>query len=293
MKKLLSLLFLSTILFACGSDDDDNNGGDNNGGGGKGTTTQLGKTTNPIPESEWKGYANDPESPNYIGEGKTYVSPIWGDWVLTHENGTATNRFVAYQFVYGQGWYSMLTKPAEGAKPNFSNLIVYQYNDTQLRDEKNNILYNYKVSADLNTMTLFDGSNTWAFKKYDNNGVWKWKGDWNSETESPYYALYNGKYNPVKGVWKLVVSGGFTVDYDQYCRFDDNFSLYKSYELNTNYRFHTKYQINDDGIWGTDDSLIKNYSTNKYWIEGNTLYLQGVQSYPFKLMEISKLVRVQ
>ena len=280
MKKLLTLLFLSTILFSCGSDDTPNSGGGDNG---KGTTTQLGKTTNPIPESEWKG-----ESP------QESVFAIDGDWILTHENGNATNQFLVYQFG-GKLWYNLKKKPSEGETPSFTNWLSYTCNTGQIKEDKTGLIYTYKTSSDLSSMTLFDGSNTWVFKKYDNNGVWKWNGDWNDKS-SPYFAVYNGQYNPVKGEWKNINNSDNIFFQDIYYKFDDDFGLYRkilyneSYD-NVNYTFLSGYKINGISLYTTQYDFL-GYQYQKYWIEGDILYLQGVY-YPNTLKDTTRLTRVK
>lgn len=293
IQKILTLFLSVSLLTSCGSDNDSftNEGGSNNGNNNSSTiiaTPGMAKPVNPIPESSWAGDWNDKADPNYQ---TTWYNPLEGYWILTGVNGKTTDQFLAYNFSHGLGIEGITKKPAEGVFPPFESaeLYMYQINDKQIK-VRNGYIYTYSVASDRSWMTLYDGTNTYTFGVYDNNGVWYWKGDWNSKS-SPYYSVYQGKYNPVKGTWKVYRDNGKGVAYTEYYRFNDDIQI-EAYnpEFDQNYTRTRKYEVNDIGIKQDNWSLL-GYSTMKYWIKQDTLYLQGYLSYKL-VPEISKLIRI-
>lgn len=265
MKKLLTLLMLSSILFACSSDDPDPNGGGNNGNG---TTTiatpEMGIPTNPIAANQWAGDWNDTTNPNY--RGRAY-NPIEGDWILKQVNGKATDQFLLYELDSSMGMYVVTKKPADNKLPeiDYNGYKRYTINNTQLKDSRGYI-YNYTVTANRQSMTLYDGTNTYSFIPYDFNGLWYWKGDWNDKN-SVYYDIYGGKYNPIVGTWEIVYQNGRPNTEGDLRKFNSDFTVLRPSDPSTT----RTYSINDTGVKEGGYASIPSY-TYSYKISGDSLY---------------------
>lgn len=221
------------------------------------------------------------EEPNFSGKKKK---------LLQHNNGTSS------KLDNNQAYYGLLTNNSKNTTaketPNNTkqppNTITYQINDKQLKVD-NGYIYNYQVSSDRTTMTLYDGTNTYSFGQYDNNGIWYWKGNWNSPL-SPYYDLYQGKYNPVKGIWKKISHGTWTQINDEYYKFYDDYTIGQSQISYGTFTKSVNYEINQDGINESKYLLTTITNTHKYWLSGDTLYLEP---YANGKLQSDKLITLQ
>ena len=300
IKQALTLLLALGMLSSCSKDSSSDSAIDGNSvskvpiaAPGMGKTPQ-----NPIPLTEWKGDWKDSKNTQYQGKVPSY-NPLEGYWILTAVDGKPTDQFLAYHMIYGLGIHPLTKKPAPGETPNFggSGSMSYLMNDTQIKvrviGTRDSIIYNYEVAADRSWMTLNDGSVTYTFGIYDYNGIFYWKGDWNSP-KNPYYPIYEGKYNPPLGEWKLYQRNDRIVEYDEYYWFSENLRIWQynpPMDEYLGYNSAREYGINDTGIYINSMTWsLMGYSTLRYRIEGDTLYLQGYRNNKL-VPELSKLVR--
>lgn len=241
MKKILYLLLLAFTFTACGGDDPD-----------------LIITTS---FDNW----NDPANSHYT-DGK--YNPILGEWQLIQRNGVDATDFMVYKFDSNFTQSEAKTEPAEDKEPAYSNSKSYILNDKEYK--ASNTVYPYAIAGTLENarLTIKDGNTTLIFKPYISK-VWSWKGDWNSPSD-PHYAIYKGKYNPIKGTWMLTHVGSGAINYTKYYRFNDDFTLEESVSPTTGFYDKRKYYINDTGVKENAYSSQPSY-TRKYIIEGNTL----------------------
>lgn len=261
MKKILYLL-LSIITFtACGGDDPD-----------------------PIVEKTFDNW-NDPANPHYA-EYQGKYNPIKGEWQLIQRNGTDITDFLVYKFTDSFTLSEAATEPAEEKEPTYTTPKSYIINDKEYKIDSK--IYSYGIAGALESakLSIKEGNATLTFKPYESK-VWSWKGDWNSPSD-PHYTQYNGKYNPIKGTWKMThVGGNAVVGNPQYYRFNDDFIVETSYSGNTGFQTQRKYWINDTGI--KEDTFGDNTSyTYKYKIVENTLYYQAMLPRTGNLITFSK-----
>lgn len=252
MKKLLYLLFVLTVLSACGSDDPD-------------------PTPTPPPITEWDGDWNDSKDPHYT-QYKGQYNPIAGEWIVVKKNGVTFNEFMVYKFDTNRTLSTATVKPAEGKAPIFGTANSYIINDKAYKIK--NTIYKYKLASDMKTLEITDGTVTLVLQPYE-SGVWRWKGDWNDPND-PHYAIYNGKYNPIKGTWKLTHVGDNEVlpSNVKYHRFNEDFTTEVAYHPafpNEGHYDKRKYWINDTGV-REDRYATQPMVTYEYKIEGNILY---------------------
>lgn len=256
MKKILYTLFVVFSLASCGGNDDPD-------------------PVDPTPTFDnW----NDPTSPNYT-DGK--YNTLKGEWQLIQRNGANVTEFLVYKFADNFTLSEATTEPAEEKDPTYTNSKSYITNDKEYKI--GNTVYKYAIAGTLESakLTIQEGNTTLTFKSYESK-VWSWKGDWNSPSDS-HYAIYNGKYNPIKGTWKMTHVGGEpVVGNPQYYRFNEDFTIETSYNGNTGFMTKHKYWINDTGV-KEDSFTIESYFpsyTYSYKIEGNTLYYRTMLPKP-------------
>lgn len=239
MKKLTYILLTVFLLTACSSDDNY-------------------PSPNPDPDptpSDWNGDWNDKNDPNYKPEG---YNPIEGEWVAYSLNGKNYTESFFLKFSSDLIMTKSSIKPAEDKDPVFDDAEKYIINDKGFRLKQDNYC---RYSLKNNILTVFISPNTWILKPYVHK-EWRWEGDWN-DPKDPHYVQYKGKYNPIKGKWKLThIDGRETSLYAEHT-FTDTFEWINGTHSTS------KYQINDTGI-----KKIKDNQTYKYKIENNTLNLQ-------------------
>lgn len=261
MKKIWFLLLTVITFTACGGDDPD-----------------------PIKETPFDNW-NDPTNPNYT-DGK--YNPIAGEWQLIQRNGAAVTDFLLYKFDSKLTRLKTTVEPADEKEPAYSNSKPYIISNKQYKID--NTLYSYAIAGTLESarLTITEGNITLTFKPYESK-VWSWKGDWNSPTD-PHYNTYKGKYNPIKGTWKLTHVGenAVTASNVVYTRFNEDFTVEESNNGYTNFRDKHKYWINDIGIRENSYAIHPSY-TFKYKIEGNTLYYQAMLPGKGNLITYSRL----
>lgn len=291
IKYLLILYVTTTSLSSCGCQSNPINENKDNKTSISITTPGMSNPPKPIPEAQWKGDWNDQNHPKYRPSKYAY-NPLQGYWILTSINGEPTKQFLAYRITYGRGIYLLTTKPAPATEPYFgqSRVQIYQINDTQIKVRDGHI-YNYHIAADRSTMTLNDGTNTYTFSPYDNNGIWYWKGNWNSPS-SPYYAIYHGKYNPVQGTWKKISYGDMKLVDDEYHKFYDDYTTGQSQISYGIFIKSANYEINQDGLIEDKSRLTAFSNTHKYWISGDTLFLVPYANGKLVPNKLTTLIRV-
>lgn len=84
---------------------------------------------------------------------------------------------------------------------------------------------------------------SFVFISCEKDDEYEWRGDWNDPKDNNYKPEYNGKYNPIEGMWK----GGDTGFY-----FSNDFKVHdvvyyedETYKVTT---FRDMYMINDDAF---------------------------------------------
>lgn len=265
MKKIILLCLIVLTATACSSDSPDNPDGS---GGQNNPATQFGKPAKPLPQSQWTGSWNDPKNPNY-NEAKGPYNPIYGDWIVTHRNGVAYNDFLVYEFA-GWDWYLADKKPLKDKAPNYRHITSYDINNVSINTTKKGLI-NYTINSNRTQLILFDGSMRLTLAPYDNNGVWKWHGDWNYPRTPEYHPEYGGKYNPIVGTWSLIKVGGQTISYYKFFRFSENFMVTTASSLIDIFSNERKYVINDIGVKEDAYGIHQSY-TFSYKISNDTLY---------------------
>ncbi|PXV69196.1 hypothetical protein CLV62_101465 [Dysgonomonas alginatilytica] len=254
MKKILYLLLTAFTLTACGGGDDPD-------------------PTDPTdPTSKFDNW-NDPASSHYT-DGK--YNTLKGEWQLTQRNGANASDFLVYKFDSNFKLWEATTEPAEEKDPTYGTSKTYITNDKEYKIA--NTVYQYAIAGTLESarLTIKDGNTTLTFKPYESK-VWSWKGDWNSKTD-PHYATYNGKYNPIKGTWKMTYVGGVPAD-TEYYRFNDDFTVERSPNGENRFESKRKYWINDTGVKEDAFNIHLSY-TYSYKIEGNVLYYRTMLPKP-------------
>lgn len=243
MKKILYTLFVVFSLASCGGNDD----------------------SNPIDPTPTFDNWNDPANPNYT-DGK--YNTLKGEWQLIQRNGANVTEFLVYKFADNFTLSEATTEPAEEKDPTYTNSKSYITNDKEYKI--GNTVYKYAIAGTLESarLTIQEGNTTLTFKPYESK-VWSWKGDWNSPSD-PHYSIYNGKYNPIKGTWKLTHENGLPTTEITYYSFNDNFEWKQGYYSSI---LIGKYIINDTGIRNT-----KNNAPYKYTIKENILTLIGMDN---------------
>lgn len=243
MKKIFALVWAITMLSACSSSDDPNP-----------------NPPNP-PITEWDGDWNDSQNPNYAEYDGEY-NPIEGEWIVTNKNGALSDDFLVYKFDRYRLMYLATVKPDKDKEPKFGKSVKYIINDKAFKTD--NTIYKYTVASDKSSLEITDGTDILYMKPYE-SGAWKWKGDWN-DPDDPHYAIYQGKYNPIVGRWRLTHVGGTTVQSGFQC-FNEDFTV----ENPSNPTSKRRYWINDTGVKEDNFNIHKSY-TYSYRIEGDTLY---------------------
>lgn len=157
--------------------------------------------------------------------------------------------------------YEYTKKPDEGKDPVFNSFREYIINDKAFK-AKTDLYYTYNLKN--NILTLINSSSTWLLKPYIYK-EWRWEGNWNDPKDS-HYAEYQGKYNPIKGEWKLTHVDGMETTLREIFIFTETF------EWSDEIRPTTKYKINGTGINSSRDDLYY-----KYIIANNTLSLQQMK----------------
>lgn len=240
MRKLLFLLTVLLAATACSSDDPD-----------------------PIGSKDFDDW-NNPSSENYKPDG---YNPIKGDWILTEKNGSTEVDFLVYRFSNDLNMSQATKKPAEDKDPTYGNKEKYAINNTSFKAGNDIYTYNIQGTLEKAVLTLKNGSNTLKMKPYE-SGVWRWKGDWNNPKDT-HYAQYQGKYNPIKGTWKLTHVDGKPIKYSEFYRFSANFVWERSANGDAAFEFVDKYTINDTGFEAASD-----YYKHQYFIKDNILTIQ-------------------
>ncbi len=236
MKRLIYILLSAFVFTACGGDDN-----------------YTKPDTDPTP-SDWNGDWNDKNDPNYKSGG---YNPIEGEWEAYSLNGKEYTESFFLKFSSDLNMWKSSIKPAEGKDPIFDDAAKYIINDKAFKVGKENY---YRYNLKNNALTIFISPNTWIFKPYVYK-EWRWEGDWNDPKDS-HYAQYQGKYNPIKGVWQTTHVDGEPTTSHLRQTFDDSFKWNSDLKITT-------YFINSTGIKRLDDN-----KTYKYIIKGNILTLQ-------------------
>jgi len=139
----------------------------------------------------------------------------------------------------------------------------YAINNESFKSGKR--VYKYTFSRDSLKLNFTDGVNTWEVERFD-DGLFVWNGNWNSK-DDPHYQIYNGKYNPIEGIWKTIPNhSAQDIFYNKYEYKDGDFYTSTSYSLNGTYRDMREYAINDTGIRELEDRITYKTYTFRYWI---------------------------
>lgn len=254
MKKIFYIFLFSFLLTACGSDDN-----------------YPAPNPDPTP-SDWNGDWNDKNDKNYKPEG---YNPIEGEWQAYSLNGKEYTDHYYIKFSDERYMYEYKKKPEEGKDPVFNTLKQYIINDKAFRAGKNEY---YKYNLKNNVLTLTNSSNTWLLKPYIYK-EWRWEGNWNDPKDS-HYAEYQGKYNPIKGEWKLTHSGGVETSSSVWYTFTEDFKWIDRDASDS-------YIINETGV-----RIVKNNATYKYTINANILILEGKsQNTQGILLQLKKAIK--
>ncbi|WP_139262099.1 hypothetical protein [Dysgonomonas macrotermitis] len=233
MKNIFYIL-LSVFLFTACSSDNDN-----------GTETAF---------VDW----NDPNDSHYSQYQGKY-NPIAGEWQLYEQNGSEYSDFYVAKFSDSRTMSVSTVKPDDDEDLSYGSSAAYKINDKSL--QISGLVYTYSISNGVLTLTY--SGNVFKYKAYVST-KWEWDGDWNDPSD-PHYAQYQGKYNPIIGVWDLTHIDGEPTLSTGVETFSDNFQWTDG--RNT---INTKYIINGTGI-----RMIDKNSIYKYKIEDNkTLILQ-------------------
>lgn len=235
MKNIFYIL-LSVFLFTACSSDNDN-----------GTETAF---------VDW----NDPNDSHYSQYQGKY-NPIAGEWQLYEQNGSEYSDFYVAKFSDSRTMSVSTVKPDDDEDLSYGSSAAYKINDKSL--QISGLEYTYSISNGVLTLTY--SGNVFKYKAYVST-KWEWDGDWNDPSD-PHYAEYQGKYNPIVGVWDLThVSGRPTVAVERYTFTEDFRWLDLAGEID-------KYIIN-----GTGMKKVLGASIYKYTIESNILIIEGKSS---------------
>ncbi|MFT4170454.1 MAG: hypothetical protein QM653_15150 [Dysgonomonas sp.] len=236
MKKIFYIFLFSFLLTACGSDDN-----------------YPAPNPDPTP-SDWNGDWNDKNDKNYKPEG---YNPIEGEWQAYSLNGKEYTDHYYIKFSDKRYMYEYTKKPAEGKDPVFNSFREYIINDKAFK-AKTDLYYTYNLKN--NILTLINSSSTWLLKPYIYK-EWRWEGNWNDPKDS-HFAEYQGKYNPIKGEWKITHIDGLETSSKSIITFTEDFKWINEIgEV-------SKYNINATGL-----ESLKDYYRHKYTITDNTLIL--------------------
>jgi len=263
MKKLLTLLLLSIFLFACGDDD---NGDPNEG--------------KYYPMSDWTGDWNDPADEAYKPEYNGKYYPIAARWLVVKKNGKDYTDYLTYFFDNEFRWEECTERPKDGGRPFYSTKEKkYYINDKMFKTDKRLYKYQIKIIDNDFEFTFSDGVDTWTLIRYVGEG-WQWWGDWN-DPESSYYQIYNGKYNPLKGKWKLTHIDDNKTTSDWTIEYKDDLLYYQT--MNNTVHQPNRFQVNKTGVHHLEDIDNIYY---KYRFENDNLILEttytgGVGNYKF------------
>lgn len=191
---------------------------------------------------------------NYKPEG---YNPIEGEWQAYSLNGKEYTDHYYIKFSDKRYMYEYTKKPAEGKDPVFNSFREYIINDKAFK-AKTDLYYTYNLKN--NILTLINSSSTWLLKPYIYK-EWRWEGNWNDPRDS-HFAEYQGKYNPIKGEWKITHIDGLETSSKSIITFTEDFKWINEIgEV-------SKYNINATGL-----ESLKDYYRHKYTITDNTLIL--------------------
>jgi len=259
MKKLFLYMFAAVALVSC-SDS-------NNGNGEEQDTPPPGVTTT------WLGDWNDRYDAAYKPEYDGSYNPVQDEWKVVKKNGKEYTDTLLYKYWEARSWRTA-TGLKEGKpffEPNWNGeykRTAYKINDKQFMFDDGTIFeYSLTVSKTEDKLRVYDGRDTWELVPYTDS--WTWKGNWNDPLDR-HYAVYQGKYNPLKGTWKLTHEDGEPVGSSLYYYiFDDNYKRGYSQD-GVSFSSYRDYKINSSMI---NVQLTNNTNEFKYHISEDTLFM--------------------